>query len=137
MRFEIFPGDLDVIVGFCARVLPFRLTVDRRDDPGACVLLQRDGVGIGAASRVVPEARAARLPVAGAALVLEVDDVVAERDRVLAVGWPLAGDLRDRPWGRRDFRILDPAGYCLRITGRAGQGDDRCRGDGPITTGAA
>ena len=29
-------------------------------------------------------------------------------------------DLQDRPWGLTDFRILDPAGYYLRITSRAG-----------------
>ena len=27
---------------------------------------------------------------------------------------------RTGPWGLKDFRILDPAGYYLRITGRAG-----------------
>jgi lactoylglutathione lyase len=120
MRFEIFPGDLDVIVDFYTRVLLFRLTADRRNDPGAYVSLQRDDVRIGAARRVVPDARAARLPPAGVELVLEVDDVIAERNRVLAVGWPLTEDLQDRPWGLRDFRILDPAGYYLRITDRAG-----------------
>jgi uncharacterized protein (DUF2252 family) len=26
--------------------------------------------------------------------------------------------IQDRPWGLRDFRVLDPAGYYLRITGR-------------------
>jgi len=36
-----------------------------------------------------------------------------------AAGWPLAEDLQDRPWGLKDFRILDPAGYYLRITDRA------------------
>lgn len=76
MRFEIFPGDLDVIVDFCTRVLPFRLTVGRRDDPGGYVSLQRDDVRIGAARRAVPDACAARLPPTGAELVPEVDDVL-------------------------------------------------------------
>ena len=68
---------------------------------------------------VVADARAARLPPAGVELVLEVDDVVAERDQITAAGWPITEDLRDRPWGLRDFRVLDPAGYYLRITDRA------------------
>jgi len=76
MRFEIFPGDLDVIVDFCTRVLLFRLTVGRRDDPGGYVSLQRDDVRIGAARRAVPDARAARLPSAGAEMVPEVDHVL-------------------------------------------------------------
>jgi hypothetical protein len=46
-------------------------------------------------------------------LVLEVDDVVAERDLVVAAGWPLEQDLQDRPWGLTDFRVVDPAGYYL------------------------
>jgi uncharacterized glyoxalase superfamily protein PhnB len=66
----------------------------------------------------VADARAARLPPAGVELVLEVDDVVAERDQVTAAGWPITEDLHDRPWGLRDFRVLDPAGYYLRITDR-------------------
>ncbi len=119
LRFEIFPDDLDAAVDFYMRVLRFRLTADRRDQRDEYVSLQRGGVRVGAARRVVPGVRAARLPPAGVELVLEVDDVVAERDHVTAAGWPLAEDLQDRPWGLKDFRILDPAGYYLRITDRA------------------
>ena len=68
---------------------------------------------------MVPDARAARRPPAGVELVLEVDDVGAERDQIAAAEWPITEDLRDRPWGLRDFRVLDPAGYYLRITDRA------------------
>jgi lactoylglutathione lyase len=119
LRFEIFPDDLDATVDFYMRVLRFRLTADRRDQRDQYVSLQRGGVRVGALKSAVPDVRAARLPPAGVELVLEVDDVVAERDRVTAAGWPLAEDLQDRPWGLKDFRILDPAGYYLRITDRA------------------
>ncbi|MGD0246662.1 MAG: VOC family protein [Streptosporangiaceae bacterium] len=64
------------------------------------------------------DARAARLPPAGVELVLEVDDVGGDRDRVVGAGWPLEQDLQDRPWGLTDFRIIDPAGYYLRVTSR-------------------
>jgi lactoylglutathione lyase len=119
LRFEIFPDDLNATVDFYMRVLSFRLTADRRDQRDEYVSPQRGSVRVGAVRRVVPDVRAARLPPAGVELVLEVDDVVAERDRVTAAGWPLAEDLQDRPWGLKDFRILDPAGYYLRITDRA------------------
>ena len=119
MRFEIFPDDLDPTADFYMRVLRFRLISDRRDQAEAYVALQRGSVRVGAARRIAPDARAARVPPAGVELVLEVDDVAAERDRVTAAGWPLAEDLQHRPWGLRDFRILDPAGYYLRITDRA------------------
>jgi lactoylglutathione lyase len=54
--------------------------------------------------------------------VLEVDDVTTERDQIAAAGWPLDEDLRDRPWGLTDFRLLDPAGYYLRVTSREPRG---------------
>ena len=104
LRFEIFPDDLDATIDFYTRVLRFRLIADRRDEPSAYVSLQRGSVRVGAARRAVPDARAARLPPAGVELVLEVDDVVAERDQIKAAGWPMAEDLRDRPWGLRDGR---------------------------------
>lgn len=52
-------------------------------------------------------------------LALKADDVVLERNWIIAAGWPLAEDLRDRPSGLKDFRVLDPAGYYLRIRDRA------------------
>ncbi len=119
LRFEIFPADLDATVDFYQRVLGFQLTDDRRDQDDY-VALRRGAVQVGAVLDPVPDARAARRPPAGLELVLEVDDVAAERDRVLAAGWPLDDDLRDQVWGLRDFRILDPDGYYLRITNRAG-----------------
>lgn len=94
------------------------MTADRRGDSAAYVSLRRGSVRAGAARRAVAGARAARRPPTGAELVLEVDDVAGERDRVVAAGWPLEEDLRDRPWSLTDFRLLDPAGYYLRITGR-------------------
>jgi predicted enzyme related to lactoylglutathione lyase len=120
LRFEIFPADLDAAVDFYTRVLRFSVTKDQRGGRAAYVAMQRGAVRVEAASRAVPDAHAARRPPAGVELVLEVDDVAGERDRVVAAGWPLDEDLQDRPWNLRDFRILDPAGYYLRITSRAG-----------------
>lgn len=118
LRVEIFPDDLDVIVDFYTKVLGFTVTRDQRAGPSAYVSLQRGSVCIGAARRPGPGTRTERLPPSGAELVLEVDDVAAERERVAAAGWPLDEDLTDRPWGLTDFRIVDPAGYYLRITNR-------------------
>ena len=120
LRAEIFPDDLDATVSFYTGVLGFTVTADRRTEPDAYVSLRRGSVRIGAARRAVPDHFAGRRPPAGVELVLEVDDVAGERDRVVAARWPLAQDLQDRPWGLTDFRILDPAGYYLRITSRAG-----------------
>jgi lactoylglutathione lyase len=119
LRYEIFPQDLDAIADFYARVLGFSITNDQRGEPEAYVALRRGGVHVGAVRREGPAVPAERRPPIGVELVLEVDDVTAERDRVVAAGWPLEEDLKDRPWGLTDFRLLDPAGYYLRITGRA------------------
>jgi lactoylglutathione lyase len=119
VRFETFPADLDAAVDFYIRVLGFSLTTDQRADPQAYVAMNRGSVRIGAARRAGPDTQAPRRPPTGVELVLEVDDVAAERDRVAAAGWPLEEDLQDRPWGPTDFRILDPAGCYLRITNRA------------------
>jgi lactoylglutathione lyase len=96
---------------------PFRLTGDRRASSVPYVSLERGQVRIGAVRRAVPPT-SARLPPTGVELVLEVDDVEGERDRIVAAGWPLHEQLEDRPWGLKGFRILDPAGYYLRFTSR-------------------
>ena len=118
LRFEIFPSDLDAVVDFYRRVLRFRVTDDRSGEPEAYVSLRRGSVRVGVLRSTSPDARPARLLPTGVEVVLEVNDVLAERDRVIEAGWPLEVDLQDRPWGLRDFRILDPAGYYLRITDR-------------------
>ncbi len=118
LRCEIFPEDLDVTIDFYQRVLGFQLTDDRRGED--YISLRRGTVQFGAVRYPPPATQATRRPPAGLELVLEVDDVDAEQDRVLAAGWPLDADLGDREWGLRDFRILDPDGYYLRITNRAG-----------------
>lgn len=119
LRFEIFPADIDATVEFYRRVLLFSLVDDRRDEPEAYASLRRGSVRVGVLRSTAPDDRPPRMPPTGVEVVLEVDDVTAERDRVVAAGWPLVVDLQDRPWGLRDFRLLDPSGYYLRITDRA------------------
>jgi lactoylglutathione lyase len=121
LRCEIFPADLDVAVEFYVTVLGFELTKDERDHASApYVALARDGVRLGALRRPGGVGTEARRPPVGVELVLEVDDLDRERERVLSAGWPLAADLAEQPWGLRDFRLLDPDGYYWRITNRRG-----------------
>lgn len=118
LRFEIFPADVNVTADFYMRVLGFELVVDRRDEPDPYLALRRDSVRIGAAGRPADGHHGHRRPPTGVELVLEVDDLIAEHQRVRAAGWSIDEDLTDRPWGLRDFRLLDPDGYYLRITER-------------------
>ena len=119
-RFEIFPADMDATADFYTRVLGFGLIGDRRDDAEPYMNLARDSVRIGVVGRPPLDDRQFefRRPPTGVEIVLEVDDVDGEHDRVQASGWPVAEDLQTRPWGLRDFRVYDPSGYYLRITGR-------------------
>jgi uncharacterized glyoxalase superfamily protein PhnB len=48
-------------------------------------------------------------------LVVEVEDLDAAFERARAK-WPIEVTLGLRPWGRRDFRVLDPDGFYVRVT---------------------
>lgn len=115
LRIELFPADLDAWCDFWVRVMGFALVRDERDDPAPYVAVERGEVRLGAARRDGAVDPSQRRPPTGTEVVLEVADVVAERDRVAAT-WRLEEDLRHRPWGLTDFRLLDPAGYYVRVT---------------------
>lgn len=116
LRCEIFPDDLDATADFYTRVLGFEVVADRRAAGDPYLALQRDSVRIGAARRGDDAHPEHRLPPTGVELVLEVDDLAGELERVHRAGWPMAEELQSRPWGLHDFRVLDPNGYYLRIT---------------------
>lgn len=118
VRFEIFPAALSRAVDFYSRVLGFELVRDERDSAHPYVSLRRDEEWIGAAQRAREVPVAARRPPVGVEIVLEVDDVQLERQRVARVRWPVDEDLVDRPWGPTYFRVCDPDGHYLRVTSR-------------------
>jgi predicted enzyme related to lactoylglutathione lyase len=116
LRFEIFVADLDRTVDFYVRVLEFVVLRDERASETPYLYMRRGEVRIGAltAPAAVPE-RVRRPPI-GVELVLEVADLDAEHDRILSAGWSLTEPITARPWGLRDFRLLDPDGYYWRMT---------------------
>src|SRR3712207_5346569 len=120
LRLELFVDDLDRSVDFYRRVLGFHLV---RQDPGYASLCNGAVVlGLGSAAGL-PERRGA-----GVEVVLEVDDLEAAYERVRRAGVRPVEAPRERPWGLRDFRILDPDGYYLRVTdGEAGCDPDEER----------
>ena len=119
LRLEIFPADLNATVRFYVDLLGFTLVTDRRGDEQPYLALERDGVRIGASARPGEGSPAQRRPPTGVEIVLEVDYLHAERDRIRHAGWPIEEDIVRRPWGLQDFRVTDPDGYYLRITHRA------------------
>ncbi len=118
LRIEIFPSDLNATVRFYVDLLGFSLVTDRRADVSPYLALRRDDVHIGAVP--IPGGHQLyRKPPTGVEIVLEVDYLHVERDRIRLAGWPIEEDIMRRPWGLQDFRVLDPDGYYLRFTSRA------------------
>jgi predicted enzyme related to lactoylglutathione lyase len=116
LRIEIFPSDLDTTVAFYQSALAFTQERDERLAETPYVALRRDGIRIGARQSAEPVSRDARRLPAGTEIVFEVDDLHAERERILAAGYELAEDLTARSWGLADLRLFDPDGYYLRLT---------------------
>jgi len=82
------------------------------------VAVVRDGIEIGASHAWEPVDAAVRHVPAGVEIVIEVDDLAFEEQRVNASGWPVESPVRERPWGLTDFRVHDPDGYYIRLTSR-------------------
>lgn len=115
LRIEIFPADLDRTVTFYER-LGFQLA-GREDGPPRYAALRLGGIQLGAAEAPAVDPQRRAHP-AGTKIVIEVDDVQTERDRIVNVGIALVEDLQRRPWGLVDFRQTDPDGYYYRFTSR-------------------
>lgn len=115
LRIEIFPADLDASVGFYER-LGFEL-VGIKDGPPRYASMRWDDVRIGMRQSDAADPTLRAIPV-GTEIVIDVDDVQAVRDHALGCGITPVEDLTEREWGLTDFRVTDPDGYYLRITGR-------------------
>ena len=114
LRIEILPADIEASLAFYA-ALGFGVVGRKEGPPYASIV--RDDVRIGMVQAPGQSAEHRAVPV-GTEIVIAVDDIHAERDRVVAAGIELAEDLQEREWGLTDFRVHDPDGYYLRITSR-------------------
>ncbi|MBV9354369.1 MAG: VOC family protein [Chloroflexi bacterium] len=123
LGFELFVTDLARSRRFYENVLGF--TGGKERDGYLAVSSGAVIIGLGLYSGLVAGhhlRRTTQGPSGGSVeIVLEVDDVDAYYDRAQAVVAAEGGriePLQRRPWGARDFRIIDPDSYYLRITGR-------------------
>lgn len=128
VRFELFVADLDRSAGFYERALGFRAE-QRAGSPAATYLPIVNGdarIGLGLhAALSAGHPLAAPLPArsgGGVELVFEVADPDAWERRAQAAR-AVHEPLRLRPWGLRDFRVVDPDGYYIRVTEAASAHD--------------
>ena len=122
VRFELFVREMAAAVAFYTGVLGFDLI---REEPGYSSLRRGEVLlGLGPISKLPAEGGYFTRDIAqrrlglGVEIVLEVDDLDAYHARVLSSEYEISESLRERPWGLRDFRVVDPDGYYLRITSR-------------------
>lgn len=120
LRIELFVADLERSAAFYADVLGF--THESSSDDYAAMRRGNAVLGLGLA-RNLPTAHPLRARDRdrngiGVEIVLEVDDVDAVVAAVERAGYPVLVPLAGRPWGLRDFRLVDPDGYYLRVTSR-------------------
>jgi len=116
LRVELYPADLNATLNFYVHVLDFDCIRDERETGDGYLLLQRDEAVVSASQRADVGDRAARRPPVGVELVLVVDDVIRELDRIRDRGWAIEEGLTSRPWGARDFRLLDPSEYYITVS---------------------
>lgn len=118
LRIELFPASLPAFIDFYTRILNFTLL--KQEDTYAYV--KRDNIFIGAVETQNNDSfharKAYRQPFKGVEIVFEVDDLKAERDRIVGLGCKLEADLKVQEWGLEDFRLSNPDGYYIRITNR-------------------
>jgi lactoylglutathione lyase len=120
-RLELFVVDLPASIDFYNRILEFTLGEQHSDGYTPLTngnvylaLNLRSTLPDDHPIQAVADERLGR----GIEIVLEVDDVAAMYEHVLLQNWPMSDELRQRPWGLTDFRVVDPDGYYLRITSR-------------------
>lgn len=121
LRLELFVDDMRESLEFYRRVLGFESVAHRAD---SYTPLQKGAVRLALNLRaelprdhpIQREAHERRG--GGVEIVLEVDDVDAMYQHVVAQQWPRSAELARRPWGLTDFRVADPDGYYWRVTSR-------------------
>jgi catechol 2,3-dioxygenase-like lactoylglutathione lyase family enzyme len=118
LRVELFVADVRRSAAFYTDVLGF--TREAENDGYVAVRRGAAVIGIGRASELPAShplhARDGDRNGIGVEIVVEVADVDAAYRTVTDAGWPALGPVKQRPWGARDFRLLDPDGYYVRVT---------------------
>lgn len=119
IKLEFFVGDIDSATDFYTQALGFQIV--RQEQDGYTALKKDDAqIDLQPADHVEDEHPAKPdgiKPIGvGVEVVLAVDDLQSEYDRVVDSGWKPAAPIQTRPWGASDFRVLDPDGRYIRVS---------------------
>lgn len=122
LRLELFVSDMPKSIDFYTKVLGFERLGGEPDyvpvRSGQVVIGLGPAAGLPKQHHFNPDVQKSRRGL-GAEIVLEVDDVESYFKQVAASGYKgKLTPLRQQPWGLKDFRIVDPDGYYLRVTSR-------------------
>ncbi len=118
--FEIFVADLALSRAFYTGAIGLMVT---HESP-AFIVLEKGAAKLHLVSRDhMPAAQRQRgcvgMPAACAVeLCFEVPDITKAYDLARRSGHPMTDPLRDQPWGKTDFRMFDPDGVYIRVTGQ-------------------
>lgn len=118
LRLELFVQSVSASRDFYTRVLGFA-EISYQPDGYSVFRLGDMQIALEAQAHLAPDhplkPLAGERAGLGIEIVLEVADLEAAYARVQAAGWPLADPLVERPWGSRDFRLIDPNGFYIRV----------------------
>src|SRR5215208_6385372 len=126
LQFELFVDDVAKSITFYTAVLGFTPPDDVDLDGYVTMTNGAVTIGLGRLADLSAEHHLRRAGLdaprgVGIEIVLRVDDVDGAYAVAQAQAEALGGGieaLEDRTWGLRDFRVIDPDGYYLRVTSR-------------------
>ncbi len=120
LRLELFVADVTAAIEFYRRALSFRVVGETNEQ--YTMLSNGDAViSVNKREALGPDhplrAGNGERPGLGVEIVLSVEDLEASYDAAKTSGHSVS-ELALQPWGLRDFRIVDPDGYYIRVTSR-------------------
>jgi lactoylglutathione lyase len=118
LRMELFTHDLEKSVRFFEEIIGLKL--NRMDGTYADLGNGSVEIGIGLFESL-PETHPLKTKGSeriglGVEIVLEFPDIEKKYKEVAASGYPIESHLTKQAWGSKDFRLLDPNGYYIRLT---------------------
>ncbi|KAA1178161.1 glyoxalase [Rhizobium tropici] len=118
LRLELFVADVGASIEFYCQALSFQVIGEPSkqytmlsNGEAAISVNSREALG---SDHPLLAANGERLGL-GVEIVLSVADIEGSYETARTYGQPVS-ELALQPWGMRDFRIMDPDGYYIRVT---------------------